>query len=81
MRVRQGVSSVLFLLKKVNLTEKTQSFGVSFYLARLGVFAFFCKYRDRKKHMEPSGTACVRGNGGHKSKGVNPSGGKRYLII
>jgi hypothetical protein len=23
----------------------------AFFLARLGVFAFFGKYRDRKKHM------------------------------
>jgi len=25
----------------------------------LCVFALFCKYRDRKKRMKPSGTACV----------------------
>jgi len=29
------------------------------YLACLGVFAFFCKYHDRKKRMKPSDTACV----------------------
>jgi hypothetical protein len=29
----------------------------AFSLARLGVFAFFGKYRDRKKHMETTALA------------------------
>jgi hypothetical protein len=30
----------------------------AFFLACLGVFAFFCKYHDRKRRIKPSGTAC-----------------------
>ena len=38
-----------------------------FFLACHGVFAFFCKYHDRKKRMQPSGTDCVGRNNGQCS--------------
>ena len=41
-------------------SQKLPVVNCTLFPARHGVFAFFCKYRDRKKDTEPSGTDCVQ---------------------